>query len=157
MKARLIVFFLAVAFSCNAQSWFKLITFNLEDVRQISDSMAFNARETFKFRSAEVPVDNRIYYVVTYLNTTDASDSIVVMFRINYVGGTDDVVNPGTPQYSYNKTTGKFTNLFPFWVKYMKSTAIEEKVKQKTIDETIVKGATFDLHVELNRWAIEKF
>jgi len=102
-------------------------------------------------------VDNRIYYVVTYLNTTDASDSIVVMFRINYVGGTDDIANPGTPQYSYTKTTGKFTNLFPFWVNYMKPTAIEEIVKQKTIDETIVKGATFDLHVELNRWAIEKF
>ena len=157
MKTRLTLLFLAFAFICNAQSWLKLKTFNLEDVRQISDSIAMNAREPFKFESQGIPEDNRIYYVVTYINKSDVSDSIVVMFRINYVGGTDDRANPGTPQYSYTKTTGTFSSLFPFWIKYMKPTAIEETVKEKTKDEAKVKGATFDFNVELNRWTIEKF
>jgi len=157
MKSKLVILFLSLAFMCQGQSWFKLNTFNLEDVRQMSDSFALNAKETFKLKSEEIPVDNKIYYVVTYLNTSDASDSIVVMFRINYVGGTRDAINPGTPQYSYNKTTGKFTNLFPSWIKFMKPAADEATVLKKTKDETTVKGATFDLHTEYNRWAIEKF
>lgn len=157
MRTKFVLLFLAVTVFCNAQSWFKLNTFNLEDVRQISDSIAMNAGEPFKFVSQNIPEDNRIYYVVTYINKSDVSDSIVVMFRINYVGGTDERTNPGTPQYSYTKTTGTFSSLFPFWVKYMKPTAIEATVKEKRKDETIVKGATFDLNVELNRWAIEKF
>jgi len=145
------------AFICNAQSWLKLNTFNLEDVRQISDSIALNAGESFKFRSEGIPEDNRIYYVVSYINKSDISDSIVVMFRINYIGGTDNIANPGTPQYSFTKTTGTFSSLFPFWIKYMKPAAIEETVKEKTKDEAIVKGATFDFNVELNRWTIVKF
>ena len=157
MKTKLILLFMAVTFFCNAQSWLKLNTFNLEDVRQMSDSISLNAGEPFKFVSEGIPEDNRIYYVVTYINKSDVSDSIVVMFRINYIGGTDDRINPGTPQYSYTKTTGTFSSLFPFWVKYMKPTAIEATVKEKTKDETVVKGATFDFNVELNRWTIEKF
>jgi len=157
MKTRLTFLFLMFAFICNAQSWLKLKTFNLEDVRQISDNVAMIAREPFKFESQGIPEDNRIYYVVTYINKSDASDSIVVMFRINYVGGTDDRTNPGTPQYSLTKATGTFDSLFPFWIKYMKPTAIEATVKEKTKDETIVKGATFDFNVELKRWTIEKF
>jgi len=157
MKTRLTLLFLALALICNAQSWLKLKTFNLEDVRQISDNIAQNAREPFKFESEGIPEDNRIYYVVTYINKSDVSDSIVVMFRINYVGGTDDRANPGTPQYSFTKITGTFSSLFPFWIKYMKPTAIEETVKEKTKDEAIVKGATFDFNTELNRWTIEKF
>ena len=157
MKTKLILLFLAVTFFGNAQSWLKLNTFNLEDVRQISDSIALNAGESFKLVSQNIPEDNRIYYVVTYINKSDASDSIVVMFRINYIGGTDERTNPGTPQYSFTKTTGTFSSLFPFWEKYMKPTAIEATVKAKTKDETILKGATFDFNVELNRWTIEKF
>ena len=157
MKTKLILLFMAVTFFCNAQSWLKLNTFNLEDVRQMSDSISLNAGEPFKFVSEGIPEDNRIYYVVTYINKSDVSDSIVVMFRINHVGGTDERTNPGTPQYSFNKAMGTFSSLFPFWVKYMKPTAIEATVKGKTKDEAIVKGATFDFNVELNRWTIVKF
>jgi hypothetical protein len=157
MKTKFIFLFLSLAVVCHGQSWLKLYTFNLEDVRQISDSIALNARDAFTFKSGEVPLDNRIYYVITYLNAADQSDSIVVMFRINYIGGTGDATNPGTPQYSYTKTTGKFTNLFPFWVKYMKPAAIEATVLEKAKDEATVKGATYDFHTEAARWTIEKF
>ena len=157
MKTKLIFLFLTLAVVCHGQSWLKLYTFNLEDVRQISDSNALNAKDAFTFKSGEVPVDNRIYYVITYLNAADPGDSIVVMFRINYIGGTGDATNPGTPQYSYTKTTGKFNSLFPFWVKYMKPAAIEATVLEKTKDEATVKGATYDFHTEAARWTIEKF
>jgi hypothetical protein len=95
--------------------------------------------------------------VITYTNTTDASDSIVVMFRINYIGGTGDAVNPGTPQYSFNKATGKFTTLFPFWLNFMKPEAVEANILEKKKDETIVKGATYDLNEIKTHWKIEKF
>jgi len=157
MKAKFILLFLSLTLLCNAQSWLKLQTFNLDDVRQLSDNVVGNAAETFKFVSAEAPVDNRIFYVVTYINTEDATDSLVVMFRIDMVGGTDDMVNPGTPQYLFDKITGKFSNLFPFWIRFMKPEANEQTIKDKKKDETTVKGATFDFHTESTRWTIEKF
>ncbi|MDD4971470.1 MAG: hypothetical protein PHT07_18730 [Paludibacter sp.] len=157
MKTKLIFLFLSLALVCSAQSQLKFITFNIPDVRQFSDSIAMNAKETFKFDSQGVPLDNRIYYVVTYINTTDASDSIVVMFRINYIGGTGDAVNPGTPQYSYTRTTGKLQNLYPFWLKFMNPAAELSVLQDKKKDEAIVKGATYDFYQEKAHWRIEKF
>jgi len=157
MKTKFILLFLLLAFICSAQSALKFITFNIPDVREFSDSIALNARETFKFDSEGIPLDNRIYYVVTYINTADASDSIVVMFRVNYIGGTGDAANPGTPQYSYNKTTGKFNNLYPFWLKFMNPGADINVLQNKKKDEAIVKGATYDFYEEKTHWKIEKF
>ena len=157
MKVKFIFLFLSLAFIGNAQSSLKFITFNLPDVREFSNSIALNANETFKFNSEGIPVDNRIFYVVTYINTSDKSDSIIVMFRVNYIGGTGDIANPGTPQYSYYKTTGKFRNLFPFWLKFMNPSADSTVIQTKKKDETIVKGATYDFNEEKTHWKIEKF
>jgi len=157
MKIKLVFLFLSLAWVCSAQTSLKFTTFNLPDVREFSDAIAANAQETFKIDSEEIPIDNRIFYVVTYLNTADASDSIVVMFRVNYIGGTGDATNPGTPQYSYYKTTGKFKNIFPFWLKYMNPSADSTIIQNKKKDETIVKGATYDFNEENTHWKIEKF
>lgn len=157
MKTKLSLFLLSLTMICSAQSSLKYITFNLDDVRQFSDSVALNAKDVFKYHSQGVPQDNRVFYVVTYLNAEDPSDSIVVMFRIDIIGGTQDYVNPGTPQYLFNKITGKFINLFPFWSKFMKPTAIASAIVEKKKDEAIVRGATYDFNVEASHWIIEKF
>jgi len=157
MKTKFILLFLSLVFAGSAQSHLKFLTFNTPDIREFSDSIALNAKETFKFNSEGVPLDNRIYYVVTYINTADVSDSIVVMFRINYIGGTGDAVNPGTPQYSYTRTTGKLMNLFPFWLKFMNPAAELAVLQNKKKDEAIVKGATYDFYQEKTHWRIEKF
>lgn len=157
MKTKLTFFFLSLAFVCSAQSSLKYITFNLDDVREFSDSIALNAKGVFKLVEEGIPIDNKIYYVITYTNTSDASDSIVVMFRINYIGGTGDAVNPGTPQYSFNKTIGKFSSLFPFWVTFMNPSAVIGDILKKKKDEAIVNGATYDFNVMDTNWKIEKF
>ena len=157
MKSKLTLLLLSVAFLCSAQSSLKFITFNLPDVRQLSDSVALNAKEVFKFKSEGVPQDNRIFYVVTYSNVADTNDSIIVMFRIDMIGGTQDYINPGTPQYLFNKITGKFSNLFPFWFKFMKPSADASVILEKKKDEAIVRGATYDFNEESTHWTIEKF
>jgi hypothetical protein len=157
MKTKLTLFFFSLIFICSAQSSLKYLTFNLDDVREFSDSIALNTKDVFKKVDEGIPIDNKIYYVITYTNTADASDSIIVMFRINYIGGTGDAVNPGTPQYSFNKATGKFNSLFPFWLNFMKPEAIQADILGKKKDETIVKGATYDFNEVKTHWKIEKF
>jgi hypothetical protein len=133
------------------------MTFNLPDVRQFSDSVALNAKEACKFESEGVWEDNRLFYRVKYANQDDADFPIEVFFRIDYVGGTDDLVNPGTPQYLFNKITGKFIDLFPFWSKFMNTSAIDTEILRKKKDEAIVRGATYDFNEEKTYWTIEKF
>lgn len=157
MKTKLTLFFLSLVFIVSAQSSLKYLTFNLDDVRELADSIALNAKDVFKQVDEGIPIDNKIYYVITYTNTADAGDSIVVMFRINYIGGTGDAVNPGTPQYSFNKATGKFINLFPFWSTFMNPSAVAADILEKKKDEAIVKGATYDLNDVKIFWKIEKF
>jgi len=157
MKTKLTLFFLSLVFIGSAQSSLKYTTFNLEDVQEFSNSIALNAKDVFKLVSKGIPLDNKIYYVVTYTNTEDVNDSIVVMFRINYIGGTGDAINPGTPQYSFNRATGKFNSLFPFWSTFMNPTAVAADILDKKKDEVIVKGATYDLNDVETFWKIEKF
>ena len=157
MKKNLIFLLLTLSFICSAQSFLKYITLNLPDVRQFSDSVALNAKEVFKYESEGVWEDNKLFYAIKYKNTNDVDFPILVFYRINYVGGTDDIVNPGTPQYSFYKITGKFIDLFPFWSKFMNSTAKADEILKKQKDEAIVKGATYDFNVEKNYWRIEKF
>jgi hypothetical protein len=156
MKTKFVFLFLSMAFICNAQS-LKYITFNIPDVRQFSDSVALNAKEALKFESQGVWEDNKLFYRVKYTNLDDADFPLEVFFRIDMIGGTDDIVNPGTPQYIFNKITGKFIDLFPFWSGFIKTNADSDLILQKQKDETIVKGATYDFNVEKTHWTIEKF
>ena len=133
------------------------MTFNLPDVRQFADSVALNAKEAVRFESEGVWEDNRLFYRVKYTNLDDADFPIEVFFRIDLIGGTDDLNNPGTPQYLFNKITGKFIDLFPFWSKFMNTSAIATELLEKKKDETIVRGATYDFTVEKTYWTIEKF
>lgn len=135
----------------------KYITFNLPDVREFSDSIVMNAKEAFKFESQGVLEDNRLFYEVKYTNIDDADFPLEVLFRIDMIGGTDDLANPGTPQYLFNKINGKFIDLYPFWSKFMNSSANAENILLKKKDEAIVNGATYDFVQEKNRWTIEKF
>jgi len=156
MKTRIVFLFLSIAFICNAQS-IKFTTFNLPDVRQFSDSVALNAKEALKFEIQGIWEDNKLFYRVKYTNLDDADFPLEVFFRIDMIGGTDDQSNPGTPQYIFNKITGKFIDLFPFWSGFMKTDADSKLILQKNKDEAIVKGATYDFNAEKTHWTIEKF
>jgi len=157
MKTKLTFLFLLLAFLCHAQPSLKYITFNTPDVRQFADSVAYNAQEEFRFVNEGVSPDNRTLYEVNYTNTADSLVAIVVLFRIDMVGGTDNQYNPGTPQYLFNKITGRFNDIFPFWHKFMHPEAIESVVLEKKKDEAIVRGATYDLTDGPTGWSIEKF
>ncbi|MDP4240702.1 MAG: hypothetical protein Q8904_14660 [Bacteroidota bacterium] len=157
MKTKLFLLFLLPAFICNAQGPLKFMTFNLTDVREFSDSIARNAREGFQFAREGVSEDNRMYYEVVYTNHEDEESPLVVLFRIDYVGGNGDRINPGTPQYLFNKATGRFIDLFPFWLRFMKPEAVKAVILDKKKDEAIVRGATYDFTEGPAGWSIEKF
>ncbi|MEI6755105.1 MAG: hypothetical protein WCK78_18330 [Paludibacter sp.] len=157
MRIKLTTLLLSLVLICNAQLTLKLRTFNLADVRETSDSIALNAKESFKYSGEGIPIGNLQYYVVNYCNVNDSTNTIKVMFRIDYVGVNQTYENLGTAQYLFYKVTGQFINLFPFWWKFMKKSAIADEVLKAGKDETNVGGATFDFNVESDHWVIEKF
>ena len=158
MRIILTTLLLTIALTCNAQLRLKFRTFNLTDVREISDSIALNASGNFKFVSEGIPAGNLIYYVVNYCNLNDSTNTIEVLFRIDYVGGVNQTFHdPGTAMYLFDKVTGQFIDLFPFWSKFMKNTAIEDKILKAGKDEANVGGATFDFKIDSQHWTIEKF
>ena len=157
MKIILSTLLLSLGLTCNAQLTLKFRTFNLTDVREISDSIAQNANESFKFAGEGIPVGNIIYYVVRYCAVNDSTNTIKVLFRIDYMGVNQTYQNQGTAQYLFYKVTGRFINLFPFWSKFMKHSAVAVDILKARKDETNVGGATFDFNVESDHWAIEKF
>ena len=155
MKIILTIIFLSLVLICNAQLKFR--TFNLADVREISDSIALNAKESFKFEAGGIPEGDRIYYVVNYCNVNDSTNTIKILFRIDYMGVNQTNQDQGTAQYLFYKVSGSFINLFPFWSKFMKKNAVETEIFKAKKDETNVGGATFDFTVESDHWTIEKF
>jgi hypothetical protein len=157
MKITLTTLFLSLVFICNAQLTLKFRTFNLTDVREISDSIALNAKESFKFVGEGIPVDNKTYYIVDYCAENDSTNTIKILFRVDYIGINQTFHEPGIAQYLFYKITGKFDNLFPFWAKFMKNNAVADEVLKTGKDETNVGGATFDFNVEGQHWIIEKF
>ena len=156
-KIILTTLFLSLVFISNAQLTLKFRTFNLTDVREISDSIALNAKESFKFVDEGIPVDNKIYYVVNYCNVNDSTNTIKIMFRIDYMGINPTFQDQGPALYLFYKITGKFINLFPFWSKFMNINAVADEIFKIGKDETNVGGATFDFNVESENWTIEKF
>jgi len=157
MKTKLILVLLALASICMAQPALKYITFNAPDVRQFADSVAMNVADEYEFRNQGVSADNRTLYVVNYNNVADSLVKIVVTFRIHLVGGTDDQVNPGSPQYIFEKIAGRFNDIYPFWSKFMHPKAVQSVVLDKKKDEAIVRGATYDFAEEGAGWSIVKF
>src|ERR1035437_5966126 len=137
MKTILTFLFLILVLTVSAQASLKYITFNSADVRQFADSVALNAEDEFQFRNQGVSADNRTLYVVNYITATDTLIKITVTFRIHLVGGTDDQVNQGSPQYVFEKITGRFNDIYPFWSKFMHPEADEVNVTTKRKDEAI--------------------
>ena len=157
MKIKLTTLFLVIALTSNAQLTLKFRTFSLADVREISDSIALNAKESFKFAGEGIPDDNRTYYIVNYCHENDSTNTIKVLFRIDYMGVNQTYQNPGTAQYLFYKVSGSFINLFPFWLSVMKKTASADEILKTGKDEMNVGGTTFDFTIESGHWTIEKF
>ncbi len=156
MKTILTFLFLLMVLTVSAQS-LKYITFNARDVRQFADSVAMNAQEEYRFRNEGVSADNRTRYEVNYVTPADTLVTITVTFIIHLVGGTDDQVNQGSPQYVFEKITGRFNDIYPFWTKFMHPEADEAVVRDKRKDEATVRGATYDLVEGATEWSIVKF
>ena len=157
MKIIITALLTTFALTGNAQLTLKFRTFNLSDLREISDSVALNAAERFKFVNEGVPVDNRLYYVLNYYAVNDSINTIAVFFRIDYMGVNQTFQDPGTAQYLFYKVNGRFADLFPFWSKFMKKNAMKDGILKTGKDEANVGGATFDFNSVGQHWTIEKF
>jgi len=155
MKTRLTVLFLALVCIANAQLLF--VTNNLNDVRHVSDSIALNAKRSFKYEKETISKNNINYYLVKYTNSMDAEYPMVVIFDIKMVGSNADLEIVGKPEYSFYKVSGKFLDLFPFWVKFMNPNAKAIEISQKKEDKCTINGETYYIKEDSSEWQIIRF
>jgi len=155
MKTKLTLLFLVLTFIVSAQ--LPLTTNSLINVRNISDSLAFNAKQAFKFDKQSIGKNDKNFYLLKYTNLTNAESPMVVVFRIKMIGSNPNLQTPGTPEYSFYKVTGTFLDLFPFWVKFMNPGAIALNVSQKKEDKAIVNNETYYIKEDGSNWIIIKY
>jgi len=151
MKTKLLSLFLVLAFTCSAQT-VKFITDNLKDVRQTADSIALNAKRTYKFSSEGLVKDTYIYRL-RYVNVTDSTDRMAVFFNMRMKGSNQALELTGTPEYTFNKAFGKFLDLFPFWKRQINQTADQVKVSTDN-DEATLNGKRFYFRPQSEFWEI---
>lgn len=154
MKKLLLSLFLVLAITCSAQT-VKFITYNLKDVRQTSDSIALNAKRTYRF-SSEGQVKDTYIYRIRYVNVSDSTDIINVFFRVRMKGANKAMELAGTPEYIFSKAYGKFLDLFQFWKRQINPTSDQVKVSTDN-DEVKLNGKRFYFRPQSEFWEISMF
>ena len=142
MKTKLLSLFLVLTFTCSAQT-VKFITDNLNDVRQTADSIALNAKRTYRF-SSEGKIKDSYIYRIRYVNVSDTTDILPVFFHISMKGSNAALEISGTPEYFFHTTFGKFLDLFPFWKKFIQPES-DKVAASKQMNEATINGKRFYL------------
>lgn len=143
MKTKLTSLFLALAFTCSAQL-LKFTTNNLSDIRQLSDSIALNAKQNFKYEKEGISKGNDNYYIVKYTNLSDPESPLFIAYTIKQKGA----------EYSLYKVESKFTNLYPFWKKFVKQDSNYTEVSNNKEEKADVNGSTYYFKEDSTYWMI---
>jgi hypothetical protein len=84
-------------------------------VRNLSDSIAINAKRHCKLYQSRF-ID-KYRYVVTYVEAEKSNNDLNIVFKVKYIGGNLALEITGTPEFQFERATGIFLDLFPFWKK----------------------------------------
>ena len=152
MKTKMLSLFLVLTITCSAQT-VKFITDNLKDARQTADSIALNAKRTYRF-SSEGKIKDSYIYRFRYVNVSDTTDILPVYFHISMKGANSALEITGTPEYSFHTAFGKFLDLFPFWKKFIQPESDKASASQQ-MNEVTINGKRFYLRESPGReWEI---
>jgi len=130
MKTTLTTLLIAVSLICSAQTSLKFTTDNLKEARQLSDSIALNAKRAFKYSSESISIRGS-HYFFNYKNVADTTNVMTILFNVKMVGSNPSLEIKGTPQYQFDSTSGKFLDLFPFWKKFINKNEDDKIITNK--------------------------
>ncbi len=124
-KLTLLLFAICSPLFFYAQAPVKFIFENTNELRQLSDSIAYNAKRKYTYSKQGVSSMDDRYYCVRYVNSVDTTEALAVFFLINEVGSNDALEIKGTTQYVFYGVANSFLDLFPFWKKFIDPSADE--------------------------------
>lgn len=151
MKTLILSLFLVLTFACNAQT-LKFISDNAKDMRIIADSIALNAKRTYKFNS-ETAIDKSYITRIRYINVADSTDKLTVFYRKRMKGYNKALEIEGTPEYIFSRAFGKYLDLFPFWKRQINPNADEVTVSTEN-DDAVINGNRFYFRPQYEFWEI---
>lgn len=158
MKMLLLLLFLAFS-TVTISAQVKFISSDLNDIRQLADSIALNAKREFVFQKEGKALNSADHYVVLYKEKDNEENRMMVAFRIRMIGENDALEIEGIPEYRFEQVAGKFLDLFPFWNKYVNPKADAEVITTSRLekDEVIIDGDRFVLKNANTIWEIRRF
>lgn len=158
MKRNLLFAYLTFSvLAINAQV--KFISSDLSDVRQLADSIVLSAKRDFVFKKEGKALNSHNHYVVLYTEQGNDENQMLVAFRIKMVGWNEALEIEGTPEYRFERVSGKFLDLFPFWKSHINPEADAEIIttSNRKKDEVLVDGFRFVLKETGTNWEIRRF
>lgn len=129
MKTNLVALFLI----CYVFSYPQTINYRtdkIENIRQISDSIASNTKRPYHFQS-EGWVERLDLYRVRYVNNNDSTIKLSVFFSKIKIGENKALEIKGKTKYVFYTAIGKYLDIFPFWKKFIDKTADETACSTK--------------------------
>jgi hypothetical protein len=60
------------------------------------------------------------YYVVTFVNSIDETETLKFNFIKRYLNSNEDLEIKGDPSYRFQEVYGKYLDLFPIWERFFK-------------------------------------
>lgn len=139
------------------QAQIKFESYNLNEARQLADSIALNAKYPFVFVEEGIAKANHNQYF-RYVNKENEEERLTVFFNIRMEGRNVDLEIEGTPKYEFNAVYGRFVNLFPFWKKFIDPTADAEKITTGSRYHNVNKDSRkFTLQRQSDKWGITMF
>lgn len=153
MKKNLLLSLLLLS-TIMANAQIKFISNDLEDARQLADSIALNAKFPFKFVEEGIRKANNNHYF-KYQNTENESESMTVYFIVKMEGENKDLEIKGKPKYIFNTVYGRFLNLFPFWKQFINPESDPVEITEgKMRDRKEIDGRALHLRKEADTWCI---
>ncbi|MCX6281496.1 MAG: hypothetical protein NTU51_06010 [Bacteroidetes bacterium] len=161
MRTIALLTIMTLSFLGNAQDYTWFICKTEKEIRNLSDSIALNAKRDFKFDTMQFSHLETTAFIVTYSDTKDTIEhtKLNVAFVKYMKGENKDLEIPGVPEYRFTSVRGRYLDLFPFWQKFINPKANMQNISEKKFDEIKIslpekKFMTFRFSVTQDLWRI---
>jgi hypothetical protein len=117
--------------------------------RDFADAVAINFKGDYTFLSSRESKRGDVYSIIyipklaseetlkgikespDYAYSSECKECLQIRFKVLVEGGNNDFEIAGTKKYMFNMFTGKFSDLYPFWKRYIAPNDVAEVLSEK--------------------------
>ncbi|TWI22181.1 hypothetical protein [Sphingobacterium siyangense] len=103
-------------------------------------------------------ITNPDYYVVTFVNSLDETETMKFNFIKRYLNSNEDLEIKGDPSYRFQDVYGKYLDLFPIWERFFKpGVPLEATIEEPKFQVINYGNSRFRLLKDGKTWSIRNW